>query len=46
MEEAEAQCDKICIIKNGAKIVEGSVHEVISKADKKNLEDAYLFFMN
>lgn len=46
MEEAEALCDKICIIKNGAKIVEGSVDEVISKADKKNLEDAYLFFMN
>ena len=45
MEEAEALCDKICIIKNGAKIVEGSVDEVISKADKKNLEDAYLFFM-
>ena len=46
MEEAEVLCDKICIIKNGVKIVEGSVDEVISKSNKKNLEEAYLFFMN
>ena len=46
MEEAESLCDKICILKNGVKIVEGSVDEVISKSNKKNLEEAYLFFMN
>ena len=46
MEEAEVLCDKICILKNGVKIVEGSVDEVISKSNKKNLEEAYLFFMN
>ena len=46
MEEAAVLCDKICILKNGVKIVEGSVDEVISKSNKKNLEEAYLFFMN
>lgn len=45
MEEAEALCDKICILRNGKKVVEGSVDEVISMSNKKNLEEAYLFFM-
>lgn len=45
MEEAEALCDKLCIIKSGEKIIEGTVEEVIKKSGKKNLEEAYLHFM-
>ena len=45
MEEAEALCDRICIIKSGKKITEGTVKEVIESSGKTNLEDAYLFYM-
>lgn len=45
MEEAEALCDRICIIKSGKKITEGTVEEVIESSGKTNLEDAYLFYM-
>ena len=45
MEEVEALCDKICIIRNGKKVAEGSVAQVISASGKSKLEDAYLFFM-
>lgn len=37
--------DKICIIRNGKKVAEGSVAQVISASGKSKLEDAYLFFM-
>ena len=45
MEEAEALCARICIIKSGKKITEGTVKEVIESSGKTNLEDGYLFYM-
>ena len=45
MEEAEALCDRVCIIKSGKKVTEGTIDEVISASGQKNLEDAYLFCM-
>ena len=40
MEEAEALCDRVCIIKSGKKVTEGTIDEVISASGQKNLEDA------
>ena len=45
MEEAEALCDRVCIIKSGKKVAEGTIAEVVEASGKKNLEEAYLFFM-
>ena len=45
MEEAEALCDRACIIRSGKKVAEGTIDEVIAASGQKNLEDAYLFFM-
>ena len=45
MEEAEALCDRIYIIKSGKKVAEGTVDEVIAASGRKDLEEAYLFFM-
>ena len=45
MEEAEALCDRVCIIKSGKKVTEGTIDEVITASGQKNLVDAYLFFM-
>ena len=45
MEEAEALCDRVCIIKSGKKIAEGTIGEITAAAGQKNLEDAYLFLM-
>lgn len=45
MEEAEALCDRVCIIKSGKKVAEGTIGEVIAASGQKNLEDAYLLFM-
>ena len=45
MEEAEALCDRVCIIRSGEKAAEGTVREVIAASGQKDLEDAYLFFM-
>ena len=45
MEEAEALCDRVCIIKSGKKVAEGAIEEVVAASGQKNLEDAYLFFM-
>ena len=45
MEEAEALCDRVCIIKSGKKVAEGTIGEVIAASGKRNLEEAYLFFM-
>ena len=45
MEEAEALCDRVCIIKSGKKVAEGSLDEVVAAAGQNNLEEAYLFFM-
>lgn len=45
MEEAEALCDRLCIIKAGKKVVEGTPDEIVKSSGQKNLEDAYLFYM-
>ena len=45
MEEAEALCDRVCIIKAGKKIIEGTIDETITASGQRNLEEAYLFFM-
>ena len=45
MEEAEALCDRVCIIRSGKKVAEGSVEETIAASGQRNLEEAYLFFM-
>ena len=45
MEEAEALCDRVCIIKSGKKVAEGTIDEVIAVSGQNDLEDAYLFFM-
>lgn len=44
MEEAEALCDRVCIIRAGKKLVEGTVAEVVAASGRSNLEEAYLFF--
>lgn len=45
MEEAEALCDRVCIIRSGKKVMEGIIDEVVRASGQKNLEEAYLFFM-
>ena len=45
MEEVEALCDRVCIIKSGKKVAEGTIDEVIAVSGQNDLEDAYLFFM-
>ena len=45
MEEAEALCDRVCIIKSDKKVAEGSIDEVVAAAGQNNLEEAYLFYM-
>lgn len=46
MEEAEALCDRLYIIKSGEKVVEGTVDEIVKQSGKKNLEEAYLYYMD
>lgn len=45
MEDAEALCDRVCIIRSGKKVMEGTVDEVIAASGRKDLEEAYLFRM-
>ena len=45
MEEAEALFDRVCIIRAGRKVAEGTVDEVVAASGQRNLEEAYLFFM-
>ena len=45
MEEAEALCDRVCIINSGKKLAEGSINEVVAAAGQNDLEEAYLFYM-
>ena len=45
MEEARVLCDRVCIIKPGKKVVEGTIEETIAASGQRNLEEAYLFFM-
>lgn len=43
MEEAENLCDHVIILKEGKKIVEGTVLEIIENSPYKSLEEAYLW---
>ena len=45
MEEAENLCNRVLLIKEGQKIVEGTVDEIIKKSPYNNLEEAYLWYM-
>ena len=45
MEEAEVLCDRVCIIRSGKKAAEGTISEVVSASGRRNLEEAYLFYM-
>ena len=45
MEEAEALCDRVCIIRSGKKVVEGTIEEVVAASGQRKLEEAYLFYM-
>ena len=46
MDEVEALCDKILIIKNGKLLALGTVEEIITSSPCDNLEDAYLWYMD
>ena len=45
MEEAQALCDRVCLIRAGKKVAEGTIGQVVAASGQKDLEDAYLFFM-
>ena len=45
MEEAENLCDRLLLLKNGKKVVEGTVKEVIAGSPCQTLEEAYLWYM-
>lgn len=45
MEEAESLCDRVMLIRDGKKITQGTVKEVIGASPYDNLEDAYLWYM-
>lgn len=45
MEEAETLCDRIFLIKNGKKVTEGTVKEIIDASPYDSLEEAYLWYM-
>ena len=44
MEEAENLCDRLLILKQGRKLCEGSVEELIENSPYENLEEAYLWY--
>lgn len=44
MDEVEALCDKIMILKNGRSVFSGTVSEAIAASPHKKFEDAYLWF--
>lgn len=45
MDEVEALCDYICIIKEGQKVAWGPVKDVIDNSPYHTLEEAYLWYM-
>jgi ABC-2 type transport system ATP-binding protein len=44
MEEVSALCDKICILKKGKTVFQGTVKEAIASSPFQNLEEAYLWY--
>lgn len=45
MDEVEALCDRICILKKGEVIFLGTVQESIAESPYENFEDAYLWYV-
>lgn len=45
MEEAHNLCNHIMIIKEGQKMIEGTVEEIIAKSPYQSLEEAYLWYV-
>lgn len=44
MDEVEALCDKIMILKNGKSIFDGTVQEAVAASPYEKFEDAYLWY--
>ena len=44
MDEVEALCDEICILKQGETVFYGTVEDAIENSPCDNLEDAYLWY--
>ncbi len=44
MDEVEALCDKICILKNGVMVFHGTVQEAVDSSPFEKFEDAYLWY--
>ena len=44
MDEVEALCDQICILKKGKIVFQGTVHEAIEDSPCDKFEDAYLWY--
>ena len=45
MEEAQALCGRVCLIRSGEKVIEGTIAEIVKASGKTDLEEAYLYFM-
>ena len=46
MDEVEVLCDRICILKNGIDIFNGTVNEAIENSPYEKFEDAYLWYVD
>lgn len=46
MDEVEALCDRICILKEGKSVFYGTVSEAVEKSPYGKFEDAYLWYTN
>ncbi|AWI05797.1 ABC transporter ATP-binding protein [Clostridium drakei] len=44
MDEVEALCDKVCILKNGEIVFNGTVQEAVASSPFEKFEDAYLWY--
>jgi ABC-2 type transport system ATP-binding protein len=45
MDEVEALCDRVCILKEGKTVASGGVSELIEQSPFQRLEEAYLWYM-
>lgn len=41
MSEAEKLCDRIAVIMDGKKVIEGTLDEILQQTEQKDLEDAF-----
>ena len=44
MDEVEALCDSVCILRQGKPVITGAVAEVTAQSARKTFEDAYLWY--